>query len=133
MSFQWGTKTQWVNFREIIFYRAKYYRQIYYKILNKRGYFLTKHSLRNTNQIRMIQGRTGKISASIGGTEAIVRNRYSYQVPAMVGSNASTNEKHKFYKSTVQAISIGGGHCATKVGSMCARFVDMVAVLKTQV
>ena len=51
----------------------------------------------------------------------------------MVGTNASTNEKYKFYNSTVQAISGGGGDCATKVGSLCACFVDMVAPVKTQV
>ena len=33
----------------------------------------------------------------------------------MVVNNASTNEKLKFYNSTVQDISIGGGYCATKV------------------
>ena len=51
----------------------------------------------------------------------------------MVGTNASKNEKHKFYKSTVQAISRGGGYCATNVGAMCARFVDMGAPVKIQV
>ena len=51
----------------------------------------------------------------------------------MVGTNASTKKKHKFYNSTVQAISIGGGDCATKVGAMCACFVDMGALVKTEV
>ena len=60
------------------------------------------------NQMRMIQGRTGKSSASPGKTETIVWNRYSYLIPAMVGTNASTNENHKFYNSTVQVVSIGG-------------------------
>ena len=81
----------------------------------------------------MIQGRTGISSASPEKTETIVRKRYPYQVTVMFVTDASTNEKHKFYKSTVQAISIGGGYCATKVGAMCARFVDMVAAVKTQV
>ena len=35
------------------------------------------------------------------GTETIARNIYSYQVPAMVGTNVSTNENNKFYNSTV--------------------------------
>ena len=85
------------------------------------------------NQLRMSQGRTGESSASPGGTETILWNRYPYQIPAMVVTNASTNEKHKFYNSTVQAISRGGGDCNTKVGALCARFVDMVASVKTQV
>ena len=51
----------------------------------------------------------------------------------MVGTNASKNEKHKFYNSTVQDISRGGGDCATNVGSLCAFFVDMGAPAKTQV
>ena len=51
----------------------------------------------------------------------------------MVGTNTSTNEKHNFYNSTVQAISRGGGDCATKVGYHCSCFVDMVAPVKTQV
>ena len=51
----------------------------------------------------------------------------------MVGTNSSTNENHKFYNSTVQAISRGGGDCATKFGSLCDRFVDMGALCKTQV
>ena len=101
------------------------YRQKYCKILKGRRCFLTKNTLRNMNQLRMSQGRTGKSSASPGGTETIVRNRYSYQVPSMVGTNASKNEKHKFYNSTVQAISRGGGYFATKVGALCANFVDM--------
>ena len=42
--------------------------------------------------------------ASTGETETIVWNRCSYQVPAMVGTNAYTNENHKLYNSTVQAI-----------------------------
>ena len=51
----------------------------------------------------------------------------------MDGTNASKNENHKFYNSTVQAISTGGGDCATKVGSLCDHFVDMVAPVKIQV
>ena len=50
----------------------------------------------------------------------------------MIGSNASTNEKHRFYKLTVQAISRRGGDCATNFGSLCTRFVDMGAPVKTQ-
>ena len=45
----------------------------------------------------MSLGSTGKISAFPGGSETIVWNRFSYQVPAMVGTNDFTNEKHKFY------------------------------------
>ena len=33
----------------------------------------------------------------------------------------------------VQAISRGGEDCATKVVSICARFVDMLSLVKTQV
>ena len=51
----------------------------------------------------------------------------------MVGTNASTNENHKFYNSSVQAISRGGGDCATKVGALCDRFVDMGSPVKNQV
>ena len=81
----------------------------------------------------MSQGRIGKISTSPGGTETTVCKKISYQVPAMVGTNASTNEKHNFYNSTVQAISREGVDYATKVGSICARFVDMGSPVKTQV
>ena len=49
-----------------------------------------------------------KISASPGETETILCNRCSYKVPAMVRTNASTNENHKFHNSKVQAISRGG-------------------------
>ena len=48
----------------------------------------------------------------------------------MVVTNASTNEKHKFYNSTVRDISKGGGYCATKVGSLCAHLVDLGALVK---
>ena len=51
----------------------------------------------------------------------------------MVGTNASTNKKHKFYNSKVKTISIGCGYCVTKVGSLCASLVDMEAPFKTQV
>ena len=33
----------------------------------------------------------------------------------------------------MQAISRGGGDCVTKIGALCARFVDMGAPVKTQV
>ena len=79
------------------------------------------------NQLRMIQGRTGKRPDSPEETETIVRNRCSYQVPAMVGTNDSTNEKHNFYNATVQTISRYGGDFATKIGALCDRFVDMGA------
>ena len=51
----------------------------------------------------------------------------------MVGTNASTNEKHKLYNSTVQAISRRGGGCSIKVRTICARFVYMDAPVKIQV
>ena len=51
----------------------------------------------------------------------------------MVGTNAFTNEKHKFYNTTFQAISIGGEDCTTKVGALCARFFYMGAPAKAQV
>ena len=85
------------------------------------------------NQLRMSQVRTVKISVSTGRTETIERNRYSYQVSAMVGTNASTDENNKFYNSAVQVISIEGGDYATKVGALCARFVDMGSPVTTQV
>ena len=47
---------------------------------------------------------TRKRSAYTRGTETVVWNIYSYQVPDMVGTNASTNEKNEFYNSTVQDI-----------------------------
>ena len=49
----------------------------------------------------------------------------------MVGTNTST-KKHKFYDSTVQDISIGGGDCATDFGYPCACFIDMGAPVKNQ-
>ena len=94
---------------------------------------LTQQIIRNMNQPRMSQGRTGNIPDYTGGTETIVRNIYSYQVPAMVGTDASTNENNKLYNSIVQAISRGGGDCTTKVGALCARFVDMGDPVKTEV
>ena len=81
----------------------------------------------------MSQGRTENSSASPGGDETIVWNIYLYQIPYMVGTNAYTNEKHNFYASTLQAISVGEGDCSTKVVVMCACFVDMGAPVKTQV
>ena len=51
----------------------------------------------------------------------------------MVGTNDYTNENQKFYKSTVQAILRGGVDFATKVGSLCACFIDMWPPTKTQV
>ena len=81
----------------------------------------------------MIRGRTGKISASSRRTEAVIWNRCSYQVPAMVGTNTSTNENQKFYNSTMQSISIGVGGCATKVVALCGYFLDMISPAKTQV
>ena len=56
-----------------------------------------------------------------------------YQVPAMVGTNTSTNKKNKFYNSMVQAISRGGGYSTTKVGYLRECFVNMVALEKNQV
>ena len=71
-----------------------------------------------------------KISASFRGTKTVVWNRCSYQVPAMVGTNASTNENNKFYNSTVQAISRGGGDCSTKFVSLFANYFDMGDTVK---
>ena len=51
----------------------------------------------------------------------------------MVGTNDYTNENNKFYNSTVQAISRGGVDCATKVGALCAHFIDIGAPVKTRV
>ena len=81
----------------------------------------------------MSRGRIGKISVSPGGTETIVWNVFSYQVPAMVVTNAYTNEKHNFYKSILHAVSRGGGDCTKTFGALCARFVDMGSPVKTQV
>ena len=80
----------------------------------------------------MSRGRTGRSSTYPGGTETIVWRICSYQVTAMVGTNTSTHENHKLYNSMVQAISIVGGECSTKVGSLYARFVDMGSPVKTQ-
>ena len=66
------------------------------------------------NELKMIQGRNKKSSAYSEGNKTMVYNIYSYQVPGMVGRNASTNENHNFYKSTVQAISMGR-YCATNI------------------
>ena len=109
------------------------YRQKECKIPKRRGCFFTQHIFRDMNQLRMSQGSTGKSSASPGETKTIVWNRCSYQVPAMIGTNTSTNENQNFYDSKVQAISTGGGDCATKVGSICARFVGMGTSAKIQV
>ena len=49
------------------------------------------------------------------------------------GTKASTNTKHKFYNSTVHAISKGVGYCATKAGSLCGSFVYMGYLFRTQV
>ena len=80
------------------------YRQTYYKIPKRHEYLLTKHILRNINQLSIIQGINGKSSSSPGGIETIVWKIYSYKVPDMARTNASTNENHKFYNSTLQAI-----------------------------
>ena len=54
------------------------------------------------NKLRMIQGRPTKSAASSGGTNTLFWNRCSYQVPVMVETNDSTNDKHKFYNVIVQ-------------------------------
>ena len=51
----------------------------------------------------------------------------------MFGTNASPNENHNFYNSTVQVISRGGGYCAKNFGSLCDRFVDLADPGKIQV
>ena len=85
------------------------------------------------NQMKIIQGRNGKRTSYMGETQIIVWNRYSYQVSDMFVINVSTNENQKFYNSTVQALSRGGGDCATKCVSLCARFIDVGARVKSQV
>ena len=80
----------------------------------------------------MSQGRIGKSSASPGVTETIVWNICSYQVPVIVVTNYNTNEEHKLHKSTLQTVSRVGGYCTTNFGALCARFVDMVSLGKTQ-
>ena len=107
--------------------------QKYWNFPKRHRCFLTKHILVDMNQLRMSQGRTGKSSASWGGSEKIVWNRYLYQVPYMVGTNAYTNENHKFYSSKVQGISILGGYCATEVGAICACFVGVGDLVKNHV
>ena len=69
----------------------------------------------------------------MGWNEKIVWNKCSYQVTDMVVTNAYTNEKNRLYNSTVQAISRGVRYCNTKVGALCASFVDMGTPVKTQV
>ena len=51
----------------------------------------------------------------------------------MVETNVSTNENHKFNNSTVKAVSRGVGDFTTMVGDMCASFVDMGALVKTNI
>ena len=63
-----------------------------FKIPKRHGCFLRQNMIRNKNQLRTNQGRTGKISASPGGNETIVWNICSYRVPEIFGTNASTNE-----------------------------------------
>ena len=91
------------------------YRGKYRRIPKIHRCCLTQHILINMNQLGMIQGRIGKRSTSSWGNETIVRIICSYQDPYMVGIDASTNKKHKFFNSTVQDIYRGGGDCATKV------------------
>ena len=62
-----------------------------FETMKKGGCFLTKHSLRNMNQLRMSQGRISKIPSSPGGMETVVWNMCSYQVPEIVVINASKN------------------------------------------
>ena len=71
--------------------------------------------------------------ASYRGAETLVWNRCSYQVPVMVGTNYSMDEKHIFYNTTVQSNFQGGGYCSTKVVEICAYFVDMVNPAKNKV
>ena len=82
--------------------------------------------LKNMNHLRMSQERTGKSHSCSGVTETVVRNRCWYQVPEIVGTNASTNENHKFYNSKVQAISRGGVYCAIEVGALCIHFLSRI-------
>ena len=79
----------------------------------------------------MSQGRTEKVSIYYQVTETVVCNRCLYKVPEMVGTNAYTNENHKFYNSMVPFIPRGGGDSTTKVGTLCACFVDMVSPEKS--
>ena len=120
------------NFQEMKFINQDF-RQKIAKFQRERGCFLTKQTLGNMNQLRMIQGRNRESSASPRGTETIVWNRCSYQVPTMVRTNDYTNENHRLYNSTVKAISIGWEDFNTKVGSLCACFVDIGSPVKTQV
>ena len=103
-------------------HREHYYRRKYCKFMKKSVCFLTKHSLRNTNQIRMSLARIGKSLASYGITETVLWDRYLHQVPEMVGTIASTNEKHNFYNSMGLLLLLRGGDCATKDISQCACF-----------
>ena len=74
-----------------------------------------------------------KSTNSYGRIETVLQNKCLYQVPNCFGNIASKKSKHKFYNSTVQEISKGGGDCATKVGSLCACFVDIVSPVKNKV
>ena len=85
------------------------------------------------NQLIMVRGRTGKITVSPSRTEAVVCNRCEYQFPEIVGSDISTNNNCIFHISTVIVVSIVVGDCIKKIGSLCAYFVDMVSLVKTQV
>ena len=51
----------------------------------------------------------------------------------MIGTSASTNLNHKFYKSMEQAISRYVGECAANGGALCTHLFDMGYAMKTQV
>ena len=103
-------------------HREQNYWQKDFKIMKKSVRFLTEHSPRKTNQLRMSLVRTENLSEYFGVTETVVWNICLFQVPAMVGTSAYTNLNHKFYKSMVQAISGCGGYCAAKVRALCTHF-----------
>ena len=101
--------------------------------MKRSGHYLTKQTIINTNQTRIIQGNIAIIAAFHRGTETVVWNRCSYQVPDMVETNDSTKEQHNFYNSMVQEISIGGGDCDKKVVALCTRFFHGTPDRKTRV
>ena len=85
------------------------------------------------NHIRMIQGNNGKISTSFGVTETVVWNRCSYHVPEIVGTNASRNKKHIFTTKWCRPFQEVGYTAPLRSYPCVTIFVDMGALVKTQV
>ena len=84
------------------------------------------------NQIRIIQERPAKNAAS-SLEKTLVWTRCSYQVPVMVGTSDSKNDKYKFYNEMVHYISQWGIYYSIYVVALCMNFIDMEHLLKNKV